>query len=600
MYLRFIITKKIKEDCELKRFEQKLAFVFFLFSCCNIKSTKNSFNNIPITNACFQGDEISLNNQNEEQGKFNHSELSLMVPDSFNSSEIISYYENNSSYNQSPKALDAFLHEAANEYYYHLKDNLISEYHLNIQNLKDFNIPYPCFTFFFPEVISDQNIGSLLEGINLYSIPTDWVISAVNIYSKEISSDISVFTSNPDSSFEKAISHTGLNYATSLNNEWPSIGILEPLSSQKLLTKTISYDYGKLIFDNGIDWRQYSHISKVASIITGDKGLCKGAPLYCYLSGFSIENIFENLQERAKNRVKVVNRSFHIVNYDSHFSSILKKMQTLFDKFSKEQNILIVAASGNISDDESDRISAPGSCYNAITVGSTDITGNKVSDFSKYKTYRTYHIKPDVVAPGEFNIPFDDSFARGTSFSTPIVTSEVATLMKNYPFLQKHPEKVFALLCASSWPKELESNAKENLPNRAGFNQQFGAGMINYCFAANNINNIAGFNLENSQTSFRTKVFHINKYSSFIASSFWLAEAKADGNTYAEFFSDYDFYLYSSEDKLLASSCTEKTNVERIETYLPKGDYYLELLKKAVKKTTDPESGAIAWCIIEI
>ena len=187
----------------MKRFEQKLAFVFFLFSCCNIKSTKNPFNNIPITNACFQGDEISLNNQNEEQGKFNHSELSLMVPDSFNSSEIISYYENNSSYNQSPKALDAFLHEAANEYYYHLKDNLISEYHLNIQNLKDFNIPYPCFTFFFPEVISDQNIGSLLEGINLYSIPTDWVISAVNIYSKEISSDISVFTSNPDSSFEK-------------------------------------------------------------------------------------------------------------------------------------------------------------------------------------------------------------------------------------------------------------------------------------------------------------------------------------------------------------------------------------------------------------
>ncbi len=583
----------------MKRFRQKLAFILFLFSCCNIKNT-NNFNNIPITNACFQGDEISFNDNNEEQGKFDHSELSFMVPNNFNSSEIISNYENNSSYDQSPKALDEYLHEAANKYYFNLKDNLINDYHLNIQNLKDLNIPYPCFTFFFSKVISDQNIQSLLEEINLYSIPTDWVISAINIYSKEISPDKSISAPNPDSSFGKAISHTGLNYATSLNDDWPSIGILESISSQHLLTKENSYDYGNHIFDNGIDWRQYSHISKVASIITGEKGLCKGAPLYCYLSDFSIENIFENLKERAKNRVKVVNRSFHIVNYDSHISSTLEKMPTLFDKFSKEQNILIVAASGNISDDESDRISPPGSCYNAITVGSTDITGSKVSDFSKYKTYRTYHIKPDVVAPGEFNIPFDDSFVRGTSFSTPIVTSEVATLMKNYPFLQKHPEKVFALLCASSWPKELESHANENLANRAGFNQQFGAGMINYCSAANNINNVAGFNLENSQTSFRTKVFHIDKYSSFIASAFWLAEAKANGNTFAEFFSDYDFYLYSSDDKLLTSSCTEKTNVERVETYLPKGDYYLKLLKKSVKKTTDPDSGAIAWCITEI
>ena len=270
-------------------------------------------------------------------------------------------------------------------------------------------------------------------------------------------------------------------------------------------------------------------------------------------------------------------------------------------KIAENNNILLIAAAGNSESPEYEAISVPGSCYNVITVGSTNILGTEVSDFSMYKTRTKNQVKPDVVAPGEFNIPYDDCYSKGTSFSTPLVTSEIAQLMRNYPCLIQHPESVFALLTSTSDSSNF-SQHPSGLPQIGGFDQKYGAGLIRYDSSFKNANNIIPFNLDYSDGFVDTSLIHVKSRSKFISSSFWFAEAIVDDSTQSSKINitDYDLSLYAKDGQQIACSSETGTNVVRFETLVEPGDYFLKISRKGTKNTSGKDRGAISYMLLEI
>ena len=120
-----------------------------------------------------------------------------------------------------------------------------------------------------------------------------------------------------------------------------------------------------------------------------------------------INNITQ-LQWFVDNGVSLINLSFGLYyeyDYDGVFQTnpqMINPINRAFDKFIYENFVTLVAASGN---DSNQYIGAPGLSNNLITVGSTNITGTKISSFTTYGV--PYNIaKPNIVAPGEMKIPY--------------------------------------------------------------------------------------------------------------------------------------------------------------------------------------------------
>lgn len=580
-------------------FKSGLIFAILLLPSQNtVKNSTNMDLSSHISNAVFDNDGLDFIDTVDDSEVFDHAEVSIMFPDSFDSADVLSQLEKEDSY--APAAINFYLRSAAKDYFQDLKAKIIDEYHINPNSLMDFEVPYPFFTFSFDEgPISTDNYFRFLNKINIYTIPKEFAFDFVNVYKKATNPNLEIAKHKPDYSFSKAVSVTGLNQIKDVGDDFPPIGILEPLSSERYLQSTnLGYFGNSTIFDNGTDWRRYSHISKVASIITGADGICPNSDVYCYLYGDSIYSVFNDLAKMIEKGVQIVNRSYHTEVWNKRKYNLL---HAKYEKIAENNNILLIADSGNSESPEYEAISVPGSCYNVITVGSTNILGTEVSDFSMYKTRTKNQVKPDVVAPGEFNIPYDDCYSKGTSFSTPLVTSEVAQLMRNYHCLIQHPESVFALLTSTSDSSNF-SQHPSGLPQIGGFDQKYGAGLIRYDSSFKNANNIIPFNLDYSDGFVDTSLIHVKSRSKFISSSFWFAEAIVDDSTQSSKINitDYDLSLYAKDGQQIACSSATGTNVVRFETLVEPGDYFLKISRKGTKNTSGKDRGAISYMLLEI
>ena len=255
----------------------KRSFVFAILFLLPQNITTSSINmdlSSHISNAVFDDDGLNYIDTVDDSDVFDHAEVSVRFPDDFDSADVLSQLEKEDSY--SPIELNFNLRSAAKKYFKELKTKIIDEYHINPNSLMDFDVPYPFFTFSFNEgPISIDNYFWFLNKINIYTIPKEFAFDFVNVYKKATDSNLEIAEHKPDYSFSKAVSVTGLNHINEVGDDFPSIGILEPLSSEHYLkSPNLSYFSNCTIFDNGTDWRRYSHISKFASIITGTDGIC--------------------------------------------------------------------------------------------------------------------------------------------------------------------------------------------------------------------------------------------------------------------------------------------------------------------------------------
>ncbi|BDX07293.1 S8 family serine peptidase [Planctobacterium marinum] len=116
--------------------------------------------------------------------------------------------------------------------------------------------------------------------------------------------------------------------------------------------------------------------------------------------------------------------------------------QEVFDRL-KELDVVVVVAAGNENINANGAI--PAACADIITVGATDITGDKAS-------FSNYGEKVDIMAQGrnimtaKLSVDFDNEYASGggTSYSAPLVAATAAAMRLKHP--QLSAEQIEAIL----------------------------------------------------------------------------------------------------------------------------------------------------------
>lgn len=184
------------------------------------------------------------------------------------------------------------------------------------------------------------------------------------------------------------------------------------------------------------------HANKMGSIIVGTNGVARGAKMLSVeISGDPISEVDWMLARD----VDIINCSFGALSDFGVYNSISAYM----DYVAYTYGIIIVAAAGN--DDVTDGyVSNPGLGYNVITVGANGTSGCYTCNFSSYNTI-TGPKKPNLTAPGlNQTISGFSGTHSGTSNSSAFTSACIALLLEEHPEYIGYPQKVNAVLCASS------------------------------------------------------------------------------------------------------------------------------------------------------
>ena len=120
--------------------------------------------------------------------------------------------------------------------------------------------------------------------------------------------------------------------------------------------------------------------------------------------------------------------------------------QAVFDRI-RELGVTVVVAAGNENMEVNNAI--PAACADIVTVGATDLTGDKVN-------FSNFGDKIDIVTRGRnilvanLSTEFDNEYASGggTSYSAPLVAGAVASMIATNPEL--NPEQIESILKANA------------------------------------------------------------------------------------------------------------------------------------------------------
>ncbi|PAF54885.1 S8 family serine peptidase, partial [Mycoplasmopsis agassizii] len=208
-------------------------------------------------------------------------------------------------------------------------------------------------------------------------------------------------------------------------------------------------------------------------------------------------------------------------NYDAYY----------YDFIARKYGIINVFHSGS-SRDEGDYVIALGKLsHNSVIVGSSNLSGDKLSDFSEYRTSdKNIITKPLIVAPGEiyhFESFVNDNESitasgnlRGSWFSAALVSGLITMLLRNNYNLVGRPEAVLAILTAGS--RKIEGYGPNN-PN--SLNNQVGAGLVNYELMQKAANNIQNINVSESNRKQEIALPNLEKGQTLSISTAWLFDA---------------------------------------------------------------------------
>lgn len=211
-----------------------------------------------------------------------------------------------------------------------------------------------------------------------------------------------------------------------------------------------------------------SHATWTASIYGGKYGVANNSKMYFYQTS-SASSIIPNIESL------IVNDGVNIINQSSGVDSDKGKYDTIsfyVDYVISTTGITYVCSAGNGS--KAGYITKPALAVNAFAVVSNDKDKN-ISEFSSKKTSNQSYsrVKPTLSAPGDMisGIPNISKPISGTSLAAPFVTGISALLMEEFPDLKTNPQKMMALLCASTTPANGQTTQ---------YDADAGFGIVNY------------------------------------------------------------------------------------------------------------------------
>lgn len=190
--------------------------------------------------------------------------------------------------------------------------------------------------------------------------------------------------------------------------------------------------------------------------------------------------------------VDIINSSLSYTRFDdvaeSHDFDELNGYSTLVAKaanLASDRGIIVVVSAGNMGLSPWKRIGSPGDASKALTVGAlhySDTSGFIPALFSSYGPNAAMEEKPEISAPGE-SVPFINSlgevkYGNGTSFSAPIITGAIASVLSGLPNKSFNVQLIKDALVqsASSYPV-FNTQAGFGLPNMTVFAHKVKAGM---------------------------------------------------------------------------------------------------------------------------
>lgn len=323
-----------------------------------------------------------------------------------------------------------------------------------------------------------------------------------------------------------------------------------------------------------------NHTTMMGSIIAEKNGIAPDSKL---LSVELCGNAVNEIDWLLENGVNVINLSYGDSNPTGNYSSKSAYMDYIINTY----KVTMVASSGNTGDTD-DYVANPGLGYNVLTVGACSSSYGYSMNFSSYKEVDGPR-KPNIVAPG-YNISlnsFDDS-QSGTSLSAAITTGCVALMMERSYIYKCNPEVVISDIMASS--KDPSTSYFKN-----GLDDNIGAGSLDFSKLVEDDvgGSVLGFSESNQLKSFQMTLSEGDKIKLVAA---WLVNA--DGTVSNTQRTNYDVYIYDSNNNLITSQATNVDCIELIEFETPYTDTYtIKIVKNSVQANTN-EYVSISYFII--
>lgn len=308
------------------------------------------------------------------------------------------------------------------------------------------------------------------------------------------------------------------------------------------------------------------HATQVASVLGGNTGVARGARL---LSVELYGGASEEIDWMLDRGVNIINLSYG--DSAKAVTGTYSSQSAYMDYVVRTNFVTIVAAAGNFGDTHG-YVGNPGLGYNVITVGATNLTGTYREDYSSYVVMRGPS-KPNLVAPSGIKVANYNVNLTGTSFSAPIVSGSIALLMEEFPELKLFPEKVIALVSASTKFMSLYSTYGNN-----GLNSEVGAGMFDYKESRENLDYTYSYvNTSGESGIFKQVYFQVESNKSLRIALSWLLNSN---NSTTIKLTDYDLKLYDPSNRLVAIANSTNNNVEVITyTTMTSGLYRIEIIQ---------------------
>ncbi|MGZ9413582.1 S8 family serine peptidase [Mycoplasma sp. Z386] len=263
---------------------------------------------------------------------------------------------------------------------------------------------------------------------------------------------------------------------------------------------------------------QMDHKEEVASLISSKEGVDPFAKIYDLLLStrrinsskytFTFNNMY-NLEKLLKTSVskgiQVINGSFGYGSPNPYSPITLRtsydNIAYFLDLFTKKYKIIFVFSAGNHKDDYiNNNFHGMKLGLNTIKVAALDTETKKSTSFS-VNSSNSYYFSQDypnitVAAPGtnyDFKFIENSKDEQGTSFAAPLVTGVISKLYRNFPKVRNKPVSIFSLIGVSS---DLFNEFSKNLINGTGYNQDFGAGILNYKKAKEAVDSLREFTIK--------------------------------------------------------------------------------------------------------
>lgn len=346
------------------------------------------------------------------------------------------------------------------------------------------------------------------------------------------------------------------------------VGILEPRGTPDL-THAQLIDADCEIYKESEYGTKYrtNHTTMMAMTVAGKDGIAPDAQIK---SAALIGSMTDEMDWFVSKGVDIINMSYGEVQP----SGIYNDDSAYVDYISYTYDIVMVAAVGN-SDDNTNIVN-PALGYNVISMGASDIGNVAVWENSSYTVANKQQpLKPTMLMMGECINICGVALSSGTSNSSIITTANIAIFLEMHPNFIGKPERTIAVFVANAIPFSTEyyPPSTSDIP----LLEKVGAGRLYTKGAHDNVYNIVCFNNSNGNPYDNVYTVNLSLHAgeTIRISTVW--KAKTDGTASAITRGDYDLYLKSSSQTILASSDSTRSVVELL-TYKTTIDRTVEIV----------------------